>query len=272
MSLEKKVRLVTRNTSSEFSPKESGFYVIVGVPPELEGDEMYEERQDVADAIAKRGFNVMEVDCYWPRDKYVWFKGTYVHSHPYYAEGGCFVFGKDYFVASADKEAHRDYRIRRIKSLGTIEKRLKNLHETDFYMVPSLKRRGRDPEIHLDLTISIIESRGIMLVDSRHYRQQKRIFEKIAYERSQKVISVNCGDDAGLWPMNILILDYKGKTTAVANSNCKKLLKVLNKYDIDLITVPIRRLPKQGGSIRCVTNTLECLSVYNKIKGSVEKR
>lgn len=270
MSLEKKVRLVTRNTCSEFFPKESGFYVLVGIPLELDGDDMYEERQDVADAISKKGFNVMEVNCYWPRDKYVWFKNTYVHSNPYFDEGGCFVLGKNYFVASADKEAHRDYRIRRIKHLDTIEKRLKKLYNSDFYMVPSLKKRGHDPELHLDLTISIIESRGIMLVDARHYRQQKRLFEKIAYERSQKVISVNCGDDARLWPMNILILDYKGKTTAVANENCKKALKVLNKYDIDIITVPIRQLPKDGGSIRCVTNTVECLSVYNKIKSSVE--
>ncbi|MFH1065949.1 MAG: arginine deiminase-related protein [Nanoarchaeota archaeon] len=272
MSLEKKVRLVTRNTCSEFLPKERGLYVIVGIPPELEGDDMYDERQDVADAISRKGFNVMEVDCYWPRDKYVWFNNTYVHSHPYFDEGGCFVFGQNYFVASADKEAHRDYRIRRIKSLDTIEKKLKKLYNADFYMVPSLKRRGHGPELHLDLSISIIESRNLMLVDARHYRQQKMLFEKIAYERSQKVISVNCGDDARLWPMNMLILDYKGKTTAVANSNCKKALKFLNKYDIDIITVPITRLPKDGGSIRCITNTVGCLSVYNQIKSSVDGR
>ncbi|MDD4878422.1 MAG: hypothetical protein PHO02_05305 [Candidatus Nanoarchaeia archaeon] len=272
MSLERKVRLVTRNTCSEFSPKKRGLYVLVGVPPDLNGDETYEERQDVADAISRKGFNVSEVNCHWPRDKYVWFKNSYVHSHPYYDEGGCFVLGKTYFVASADKERYWDYRIRRVKQMDTIENKLKEIHNSDFYMIPSLRRRGCDPEIHLDLSISIIESRNLMLVDERHYRQQKRIFEKIAYERSQKVVSVNCGDEANLWPMNILILDYRGKTTAVANANCKKVLKVLNKYDIDLITVPIRRLPSLGGSIRCITNTVECLSVYNKIKSSVEGR
>ena len=272
MSLEKKVRLVTRNTCSEFSPKERGLYVIVGVPPDIEGEETYEERQDVADAIANKGFNVMEVDCHWPRDKYVWFNNSYVHSHPYYDEGGCFVFGKNYFVASADKDIYWDYRIRRVKKMDTIEQRIKDIHSTDFYMIPSLRRRGCDPQVHLDLSISIIESRGIMLVDSRHYRQQKRIFEKIAYERNQKVISVNSEDEAKLWPMNILILEHRGKTTAVANENCKKVLKVLNKYDIDIITVPINHLPSLGGSIRCITNTVECLSVYNKIKGSVEKK
>ena len=82
--------------------------------------------------------------------------------------------------------------------MDTIEQRIKDIHSTDFYMIPSLRRRGCDPEIHLDLSISIIESRGIMLVDSRHYRQQKRIFEKIAYERNQKVISVNSEDEAKL--------------------------------------------------------------------------
>ena len=57
----------------------------------------------------------MEVDCHLPRDKYVWFNNSYVHSHPYYDEGGCFVFGKNYFVASADKDIYWDYRIRRVK-------------------------------------------------------------------------------------------------------------------------------------------------------------
>ncbi|MDI6737261.1 MAG: arginine deiminase-related protein [Nanoarchaeota archaeon] len=267
-SLESKVRLVTRNTDSKFSVKERGLYVLVGIPEDA--DDTLEERQDVADAISKKGFNVVEVNCHWPRDKYVWFKNSYVHSHPYYDEGGCFVFGKTYFVASADKDIYWDYRIRRIKQMETIEDRLKEIHDSDFYMIPSLKRRGQDPEMHLDLSISIIESRNLMLVDSRHYRQQKRIFEKIAYERSQKVVLVNSEDEARLWPMNILILDCKGKTTAVANANCRKVLKALNKHDIDIITVPITNLPSLGGSIRCITNTVECLSVYNKIKGSVE--
>lgn len=269
--LESKVRLVTRNNSSEFSVRERGLYVLVGLPSDIEGDEMYAERQSVADAIAKKGFNVMEVDCHWPRDKFVWHNNTYVHSHPYYDEGGCFVLGKTYFVASADTKFHWSKCISNANK-GTIEKTLKNIYKSSCYMVPSFKKRGGDPEIHLDLTISIIESRNLMLVDERHYRQQKRIFEKIAYERSQNVVPVMVGREGSLWPMNILVLDYNGKTTAIANENSKNVLKALNKYDIDIAAVPIRELPKLGGSIRCITNTVECLSVYDQIKHSVIKK
>lgn len=260
VGLEHKVRLVTYNSCSDFSVNKSGLYVIVGVPSDLDKDDThYEERNGLAEWLKENGLNVIKADCHWPRDKYVWHKNNYVYDYSYFEEGGCFVFGKNYFVASADEDFDRRRR------MHTREERLKELYGTPFYMVPSMRDK-EGPRGHLDLSISIIESRKLLLVDARHYRQQKRLFEKIAYEQGQKLVSVASADEGRLWPMNMLVLDNEKKTTVIANSECKRVLKILNKYDLDMITYDILDVPSLGGSIRCITNTVENLSVYRKIK------
>jgi len=257
VGLEHKVSLVTYNTSRDIPVKQSGLYVLVGVPSDLEKDDShYEERNGLAEWLKDNGLDVIKVNCHWPRDKYVWFKNTYVHNMTYFAEGGCFVFGNNYFVASAELDFDR----RRTKH--SVERKLSELYDTPLYMVPSFRHNGQ-PRVHLDLTISIIESRKLLLVDSRHHRQQKRLFEQIAYEQGQKLVVVNSGEDAKLWPMNMLVLDNGKKTTVVANSECKKLMKVLNRYDLDLITMDIFDVPSLGGSIRCITNTVESMDTAN---------
>lgn len=258
MGLEHKVRLVTYNTSRDFLVKQSGLYVLVGVPSDLDRKlPDYEERNGLAEWLKDNGLNVKKVDCYWPRDRYVWFKDTYVYNYDYFDEGGCFVFGQNYLLASADMGDEED--------VEKARQALESMFGAKAYMVKSYRDR-EGPRLHLDLTVSIIESRKLLLVDYRHYRQQKRMFEKIAYEQGQKLVVVNSRDEARLWPMNMLVLDDRKKATVVANSECKKLMKVLNKYDLELITSDFLNVPEDNGSIRCVTNTVEGVDVFREIR------
>jgi len=259
-NLERIVKLVSKDFYDSMRVQ-SGLHVLVGVPSDIKSYEVeYKERNSVALRLQEKGFRVHKVDCHWPRDKYIWFRDVYVYNYNEYSEGGCFVFGKNYFIASAEIDPYATAQQK--------TKRLEELFKAPFYLVPSMEWYGYRL-VHIDMTISIIESRKLLLVDERHYNQQKRLFEKLAYEQEQNLVKVGTRSEARLWPLNILVIEEKDRTTVVANSEAKRTLKILNKYDLDIITVKFVETPRRRGSIRCITNTIESMDVYKKIKSCI---
>ncbi|MBI2673599.1 hypothetical protein HYX19_05020 [Candidatus Woesearchaeota archaeon] len=245
----------------------SDLSVVVGVDSKYD-DEESEEREKLADKIEEKGYNVERTSVAWPRDHYVFIGGNYLIRKEIGScgEGGYFHASRNFVLVSERlnlKENKPDLK----KTFSAVEKYYpdKRIHiiPTGYdheRIIPFVK----DPnfEDHIDLTCLLIHSKKLLIVDQSFYdglsfEFVKRIFTNIAesedlslefYKPSNRKLSFE------YYPLNCLVLPYRDSEIVFVNKRAHSLIKLLKKYNLEVVSITMNKAPELGGSIRCCTN------------------
>ncbi len=241
--------------------------VVVGIDSQYD-DEESEEREKLADIIEENGYMVERTSVAWPRDHYVFIDGKYLIRKEIGScgEGGYFHVDKN-FVLVSERLKLNENKPDLKKTFSAVEK---YYPDKRIHIIPTGYDHERtipfvkDPnfEDHIDLTCLLIPSKKLLIVDQNFYdgiafEFIKRIFTNIAdiedlnlefYKPSNRKLSFE------YYPLNCLVLSYKDSEMVFVNKRARSLIKLLKKYDIDVVGVAMDKAPELGGSIRCCTN------------------
>lgn len=219
----------------------------------------FESARELGKIVAQLGYEVGYTTNPWPRDYMVSFNEHYIsrgEGGRKIAEGGCFVFGKDYLIFS--EEIYFSNEADRLKR--KLQKTLEQFFKVPAYSVGSYCSRGGS-ERHIDLTLLTIPQRNMLIVDENHYKQIPKDFKHIAKAQNlELVIAKNCQ----LWALNCLVLDYQGSPVVIANEKTRPFLKLLKELKLNYATVLADQSPELGGSVRCRTNTAANLTLFDQ--------
>lgn len=235
----KKVKILNHNYQIE--------ELVVEDRPSVVIADTFESLYDLVEIVEGLGYESYFCWDYWPRDRINSFNDCYIPCKNRLrgrkiGAGGYFVCGKDYSIFSEDIYEKPGLR-------NKLAETLEDFFEVPVYMVEAYACRNSIG--HMDLTVLPIPQKDILIVDSRHYKQQKERFEEIAEAQEQKlVVAEGCHS----WACNCLVLEKDGEPVVVANEKTKKFQKLLSKLNLDYVTVLSDVSPSLNGSIRCSTN------------------
>lgn len=220
----------------------------------------FESAPELGNLIKKLGYKVGYTTEDWPRDYLISFNDKYIARNPgdrVIAEGGYFVFGKDYLIFSEN--------IVTLNSKTDSKKRIIRKTLEQFFEVPVYSVNGyysnQGLMEHIDLTLLSIPQREMLIVDNRHYIQATHAFKQIAKaQHLELVVAKHCS----LWALNCLVLEYQNNPVVIANEETIHFLKLLDELKLDYETVIADTSPALEGSIRCRTNTAANLELFKQ--------
>lgn len=168
--------------------------IIVGGNPQYRiNEDGLNERYRFKAKLQKLGYDVLtETNVTWTRNHFLAFDKFLVgeKENTILADGGIYIFGKDFVLASLTRETNKDVYKRAVRkfweSFG-IEK---------LYFIPVAKKTPlrwnelgatyEDPD--LDWTIGSVPWLDIYTVDTDHYREQREIFRQVEIDNNIKFI------------------------------------------------------------------------------------
>ncbi|MEK6968963.1 MAG: hypothetical protein AABW48_00890 [Nanoarchaeota archaeon] len=220
----------------------------------------FESAEELGQVVKRLGYKVGYTAHDWPRDYLISFNDKYIARNPgnrAIAEGGCFVFGKDYLIFSEN--------IVTLNSKTDSKKRILRNTLEQFFEVPVYSITGyyspKGLMRHIDLTLLPIPQREMLIVDNRHYIQATHAFKQIAKaQHLELVVAKHCS----LWALNCLVLEYQSNPVVIANDETTPFLKLLDELKLDYEMVTADTSPLAGGSIRCRTNTAANIELFKE--------
>lgn len=208
----------------------------------------------------------------WPRDNFI-FHNDSLHTKKSvggFAEGGGFVFGKDFVIApdSLPSIVHM--------SKEKTSAKLRDLYNISrVHFVPtSFDLSGRVD--HVDLFVLLLSSLNLLFVDSFVYDMDRSSFDRIAYREGLTVRSVD-SFQSNFGANSIDFLDDCGKTIIITPKPTfcsvtdektgriydvpeadfpNRLSRLVDPTDALVIELPFGQTHLSRGSIRCKTNVL----------------
>ncbi len=242
--------------------------VLVGIHPGIYSNQ-WREREGLARKISDAGFKVEEVPVAWPRDHYVFTNGRYVLEKKYGEAGvGGFINYCDDFLIVSERIFGEH------KSSSEIKERVRECYPKHrIHIVPAglnPLEYGRNDDCiveHTDLTSLLIPSKKLLFVDESFY-DSFHAFERAADKEDLTLVRYSSPDirSCDFFALNCLVLPKNGREIVFVNKNTPSFVKLLRKYDLEVIEVGMSIAPREKwGSIRCCTNTKKPETPLNEL-------
>lgn len=221
--------------------------------------EWNKEIDSIRKLIINLGYETINSSIIWPRDTYNFVNNTTITDDEYgfLGIGGMTIIGNDFILLSTAL-----FNSKFSKDKEIFDKYFQKLFpKHQFYFIhPMLKDNGElyNNNQHLDLSIGIIPSLNYLSIDNKHYKQNKQTINYI--QKKHKInldIISTTENERKLYGNNYLVIEEPFQTPIViSNSLTLTINEKLKKQKIELYhpEKEIKYSPKQGGSIRCLTN------------------
>ncbi len=203
--------------------------------------------------LAQHGFYAEPVSFLWPRDGYVFFNERYTREteHGRCGEGGCFLEGKDFLLASdtirlphkpfhkADPDELREY--------------LEKLYGGRVIIFPS---EHTEEGNHIDFCSLLLPTSNTLIIDAIPRGRVMSRFESMLAD-AQLTLRVFNSDNCGVYhPLNALALSKEDHDIVFFDGKTEGLAAVLESCGAEPVPVALKN-DSPHGKIHCATNTMQ---------------
>ena len=231
-------------------------------------------RDKISSALKNRGYFVKEVDVPWPRNDYVFMDEKYFSDDSgncVFGNGGMVQKGKDFALVSdaafyynefSDKlniqnlKSDRDYYC---ASKSFIVEEGTKKYNKKVHVAPTGSFFGTLNNGDIDLYTLVLPESKIIFYDNYFGKDSNKYndYNKIAEEEGFKFICYDGSKENVWYPLNSLVLPRSQSDLVVLDKSAVSLMNILNKNNVDFISVDMPQREYVAGKINCQTNIFD---------------